>query len=174
MALERTKVENTIIYVSQFTQYRIMFTEISKQNILKTFKTLQYFGHLMIRADSLEKTLMLGKDWRQKEAVVGWGGVGWGGPEDDMIGWHQWLNGCEFEQTLGDSEGRGAWSALVHGVVKSWTPFIDWKTTKWIYSLIFWMSWIKLRYFETWDQLRSRGVEWWLPEAGRGYWVGVV
>ena len=75
MALERTKVENTIIYVSQFTQYRIMFTEISKQNILKTFKTLQYFGHLMIRADSLEKTLMLGKTegkWRRGLQRMRW------------------------------------------------------------------------------------------------------
>ena len=62
MALERTNIENTlIIYVSQFTQYRIMFTKISKQNILKTFKGLQYFGHLMRRDDSLEKILMLGK-----------------------------------------------------------------------------------------------------------------
>ena len=62
MALERTNIENTlIIYVSQFTQYRIMFTKMSKQNILKTFKGLQYFGHLMRRDDSLEKILMLGK-----------------------------------------------------------------------------------------------------------------
>ena len=62
MALERTNIENTlIIYVSQFTQYRIMFTKISKQNILKTFKGLQYFGHLMRRDDSLEKIPMLGK-----------------------------------------------------------------------------------------------------------------
>ena len=28
--------------------------------------------------------------------------------EDEMIGWHHWLKGCEFEQTLGDSEGQGS------------------------------------------------------------------
>ena len=37
-----------------------------------------------------------GKDWRQKEK---------GTTEDEMVGWHHWLNGHEFEQTLGDSEG---------------------------------------------------------------------
>ena len=47
---------------------------------------LQYFGHLMRRADSLEKTLMLRKTG---EAVT----------EDEMVGRHHLLNGCEFEQT---------------------------------------------------------------------------
>ena len=45
---------------------------------------LQYFGHLVQRTDSLEKTLMLGKDWSQKEK---------GATEDEMVGWHHWLNG---------------------------------------------------------------------------------
>ena len=58
---------------------------------------LQYFGHLMRKADSLEKTL-IGKDWRQKEN---------GMTEDEMVGWHYWLNGHEFEQTPGYSEGQG-------------------------------------------------------------------
>ena len=49
---------------------------------------LQYFGHLMQRADSLEKTLMLGGDWEQEEK---------GMTEDKMIGWHHRLNGHEFE-----------------------------------------------------------------------------
>ena len=40
-----------------------------------------------------------GKDWRQEEP---------GTTEDEMVGWHHWLNGCEFEQTPGDSEGQGS------------------------------------------------------------------
>ena len=40
-----------------------------------------------------------GKDWRQEEKAA---------TEDEMVGWHQWLNGHEFEQTLGDSEGQGS------------------------------------------------------------------
>ena len=49
---------------------------------------LQNFGHLMQRADSLEKTLMLGKieGRRRREAR-----------EDEMAGWHHRLNGREFE-----------------------------------------------------------------------------
>ena len=58
----------------------------------------QYFGHLMQRADSLEKTLMLGKiEGRRKR-----------GRQDEMVGWHHWLNGHEFEQAPGDGEGQGS------------------------------------------------------------------
>ena len=39
--------------------------------------------------------------------------------EDEMFGWHHQLNGHEFEQTLGDSEGQGAWRALVYGFAES-------------------------------------------------------
>ena len=61
---------------------------------------LQYFGHLPWRADSLEKTLMLGKkDWRQEEK---------GTTEDEMFGWHHRLNGHEFEKVPGDGEGQGS------------------------------------------------------------------
>ena len=59
---------------------------------------LQYFGHLMRRADSLEKSLDAGKDWDQEEK---------GTTEDEMFGWHHQLNVHEFEQTLGGSEGHG-------------------------------------------------------------------
>ena len=49
---------------------------------------LQYFGHLVQRVDSLEKTLMLGGDWGQEEK---------GTTEDEMAGWHHRLDGHEFE-----------------------------------------------------------------------------
>ena len=48
---------------------------------------LQYFGHVMWRVDSLEKT-DAGRDWGQEEK---------GTIEDEMAGWHHWLNGHEFE-----------------------------------------------------------------------------
>ena len=38
--------------------------------------------------------------------------------EDEMVGWHHQLSGHEAEQTPGDSEGRGAWRATVHGVAE--------------------------------------------------------
>ena len=40
-----------------------------------------------------------GKDWKQKKKKE---------TENEMVGWHQWLNGHEFEQTLGDGEGQGS------------------------------------------------------------------
>ena len=48
----------------------------------------QYFGHLMRRVDSLEKTLTLRRDWGQEEK---------GTTEDEMAGWHHQLDGREFE-----------------------------------------------------------------------------
>ena len=73
---------------------------------------LQYFGRLLIRVDSLEKTLMLGEiEGRRRSGVT----------EDEMVGWHCPLNGHEFGQTPRDSEGQEAWHAAVHGVAKSWT-----------------------------------------------------
>ena len=59
---------------------------------------LQYFGHLMQRADSSEKNPDAGKDCWQKEK---------GMTEDEMVGRHHRLNGHEFEQALGDDEGQG-------------------------------------------------------------------
>ena len=49
---------------------------------------LQYFGHLMGRVDSLEKTLMLGGIGGRRRR---------GQPEDEMAGWHHRLDGREFE-----------------------------------------------------------------------------
>ena len=42
-----------------------------------------------------------------------------------MVWWHHWLNGNEFEQALGDSEGQGSLHAAVHGVIKSQTWLND-------------------------------------------------
>ena len=59
----------------------------------------QYFGHLMRRADSLEKTTMPGKIegmWRRGVTV------------DEMVQWHHRLNGHEFERTSGEGEGQGS------------------------------------------------------------------
>ena len=49
-----------------------------------------------------------------------------GGQQRIKVGWHHWLNGHEFEQTLGDSEGQGTLWAAVHGVAKSQTWLTDW------------------------------------------------
>ena len=59
------------------------------------------------------------KDWRWEEK---------GMTEDEMVGWHHWLNGCEFEQTPRSSEGWEAWRAAVHGVTRSGTWPGNWTT----------------------------------------------
>ena len=72
--------------------------EYSLEGLMLKLK-LQYFGHLGQKANSLEKALMLGKDWKQEER---------GMTDDQMVGWHHQLNGHEFEQAPGDGEGEGS------------------------------------------------------------------
>ena len=62
-----------------------------------------------------------GKDEGQEEKGV---------REDEMVGWHHWLNGHEFEQTLGEMmKDREAWHAAVHGISKSQIWLSDWPLT---------------------------------------------
>ena len=70
------------------------------QKYIFFFKCYLPFGHLMRRADSLEKThwkIFPGKDWRREEK---------GTTEDEMVGWHHHLNGREFEQAPGVGNGQ--------------------------------------------------------------------
>jgi len=69
---------------------------ISLEGMMLKLK-FQYFGHLMWRVDSLEKT-GAGRDWGQEEK---------GTTEDEMAGWHHWLDGREFGSTPGVGDGLG-------------------------------------------------------------------
>ena len=69
---------------------------ISLERMILKLK-LQYFGHLMRRVDSLEKT-DAGRDWGQEEK---------GTTKDEMAGWHHRLDRHEFEQAPGVGDGQG-------------------------------------------------------------------
>ena len=74
------------------------------------------------------KKRLIGKD---PDAVKGWRQEEKGMTEDQMVGWHHWINGHEFEQDLGFSEGQGNLSCYNHGVTKSWTRLSDWTWNEW-------------------------------------------
>ena len=69
--------------------------EYSLEGLMLKLK-LQYFGQLMWRTGSLEKTLML-EDWRWEEKAT---------TKDEMVGWHHQLDGHEFEQAPGVGDGQ--------------------------------------------------------------------
>ena len=93
--------------------------EYSLEGLMLKLK-LQYIGHLMRRADSLEKTLMLGKIESRRRR-------GW---QRKRFGWHHQFYGHEFERSKFWEmvKDREAWGAAVHGVSKSWTRLRDWTT----------------------------------------------
>ena len=84
--------------------------EYSLEGLMLKLK-LQYFGHLVRRADSLKKALMLGKiEGRRRRGTT----------EDKMVVWYHQLNGHNFEQTVGYSEGKGSLACCSPWVTKSY------------------------------------------------------
>ena len=114
---------------------------ISLEGMMLKLK-LQYFGHLMWRVNSLEKDSDAGRDWGQEER---------GTTEDEMAGWHHWLDGREFEWTPGVGDAWEARRAAIHGVAKSWTRLSDWTELNWKQHSTAHMDWsrdlIFLKYY---------------------------
>ena len=97
---------------------------------------LQYFGHLMQKNRLTEKDPDAGKDWRQEEK---------GMTEDEMVGWHHWLDGHDFEQALGIGGGQGSlacyrpWDFKVSHMIE----WLNWKL--WSERILkkLWKAWPK-------------------------------
>ena len=107
----------------------------------------------------IRKDADAGKEWRQQEKGV---------TEDELVGWHHWLNGHEFEQTLGDSEGQRSLACCSPWGCKEsdTTEWLNWTgqlSTCGVYS----MSWQRdlWTYFicRVWTLLAS-------PEGGRNHY----
>ena len=72
-----------------------------------------------VKSQLIRKDCDAGKRWGQKEK---------GTTEDEMVRWRHQLNGQEFEQSPGDSVGRGSLVCAVHSITKSWTGLSGWTT----------------------------------------------
>ena len=88
--------------------------EYSLKGLMLKLK-LPYFGHLMRRTDSLEKTLMMGK-------IEGRRRRGW----QRMVGLHHWLGGHEFEQAPGVGDEQGSLMCCSPCSPKTWTQLSNW------------------------------------------------
>ena len=68
-----------------------------------------------------------GKDWRQEKRTT----------EDEMVGWHHWLDGHEFEQALGVGDGQGSLPCCSPWGCKCWTQMSDWTEQSCLQELIY-------------------------------------
>ena len=83
---------------------------------------LQCFGPPDVKSWLIGKDPDAGKDWGQEKGMT----------EDEMVGWHHWLDDMGLGGLRELVMDREAWRAVVHGVAKSQTRLSDWTELNWI------------------------------------------
>ena len=104
------------------------------------------------------KSWLIGKD---SDAGRDWGQEQKGRPEDEMAGWHHWLDGCESEWTLGVGDGQGGLACCdTWGLKESdTTEQLNWTELKQTHPVTFAVfSWLEARH-RSYSHLEER--EWW-------------
>ena len=121
MVLEKTVESPWTASRSNQSILKVISPGCSLEGLMLKLK-LQYFGHLMQRADSSEKTLMLGKIERRRRR--GWQRMSW----LDSITGSMNMRLSKLWEIVKDWE---AWRVAVHGVTKNWMRLSDWTTSTW-------------------------------------------
>ena len=99
--------------------------EYSLEGLMQKLK-LQYFDHLMRSTDLIWKDPDAGKDWRREEK---------GTTEDEMLGWHHWLDGHEFEQAPGE------WLSCCNSYANVWEDYSNYFGESVSHSVMFESLW---------------------------------
>ena len=124
------------------------------------------FHNCVMKSRLIGKDPDVGKDWKQEEKGV---------TEDKMVGWHHWLNGHEFEQTLGDSERQGSlvccspWGCKKLDTTEwlNWTMYLTHTTTFEGDVILFPFYWWSSRGTQRLSSPRVHG--WWIVDLKPGW-----
>ena len=110
---------------------------ISNQSILKEISPGISLEGMMLtwNSSTLATSCEELTHWKRLWCWEGLGQEEKGMTEDEMAGWHHWLDGCESEWTLELVMDREAWHAVIHGVAKSQTRLSDWTELRWAKNL---------------------------------------